>query len=200
MCDIFGFACDRGIYEFDKHQYDVEEEVFFGCGAFLAVSKDVWSELGGFDDDYFIYFEDCDLCWRGRLRGYRVIYSPPSKVQHLYGGTISPGSDFRYYLRERNRLSTMVKNYSFKTLLLILPRYTGLKAAEVVAMTSVGKSRVVTALARAIMWNIRHFPRTYTKRLEIQKKRVIDDNEILSKMTKDSIEIRRYKEGYLKFF
>ena len=56
-------------------------------GAFILMSKKDYVELGGFDEDYFFYGEDNDLCKRFRECGGKIIYHPSTEVIHLKGGT-----------------------------------------------------------------------------------------------------------------
>lgn len=51
-------------------------------GMFLLFRRTVFDELGGFDQRYFLYYEDVDLCARLRLRGYKVVLSPQARVIH----------------------------------------------------------------------------------------------------------------------
>jgi len=52
-------------------------------GCCLLVRRDCWRELGGFDEDFFLYYEDVDLCRRARAAGWSVWYEPTLKVTHL---------------------------------------------------------------------------------------------------------------------
>ena len=54
-------------------------------GACFAVRRRAWEELGGFDEAYFMYAEDMDLCWRARQAGWDVVYDPSATVTHLQG-------------------------------------------------------------------------------------------------------------------
>ncbi len=54
-------------------------------GACFAVRRQAWEELGGFDESYFMYAEDMDLCWRARRAGWDVVYEPGAVVTHLQG-------------------------------------------------------------------------------------------------------------------
>jgi len=55
------------------------------CGAFMMVRRDVWERLGGFDESFFLYCEEVDLCYRLHLAGYRILMTPDSKIVHLVG-------------------------------------------------------------------------------------------------------------------
>jgi GT2 family glycosyltransferase len=67
--------------------YNVQEPRLFGdvkavTGACLAVKRDVFAELGCFDEGFVNGYEDVDFCLRARDAGYRVVYTPDSVVMH----------------------------------------------------------------------------------------------------------------------
>lgn len=65
----------------------VKSEVHWVSGAALAVRKDVFDVLGGFDERFFMYFEDMDLCRRARALGKKVFHCPHISVFHARGGS-----------------------------------------------------------------------------------------------------------------
>lgn len=54
-------------------------------GSCLLVRREVWDLVGGFDESYFMYAEDVDLCWRASSAGWRVAYEPAAAVVHTQG-------------------------------------------------------------------------------------------------------------------
>ena len=60
-------------------------------GAAMLVRRDLLLELGGFDETFFMDFEDLDLCWRAWLRGWASVYVPDARVRHRVGGVTTPG-------------------------------------------------------------------------------------------------------------
>ncbi len=67
-------------------RYNFVREVDYCSGASLAISRSLWTDLGGFDERYEpAYYEDTDLAFRVREAGYKVIYTPFSKLVHFEG-------------------------------------------------------------------------------------------------------------------
>lgn len=62
-----------------------EREVDIVSGCFLLIDRDLWEELGGFDQDFFMYAEEADLCLRAHKRGARPRVTPAATIVH-YGG------------------------------------------------------------------------------------------------------------------
>lgn len=95
-----------------EHQ-PTEVEVI--SGACLMVRKEVFEAVGGFSEDYFMYYEDTDLCYKIRRKGWKNIFVPQAKVLHHGGGSTkvsnSTFSDvmmaesmWRYFKKNRGRL------------------------------------------------------------------------------------------------
>ncbi len=57
-------------------------------GACLLVRREVWEEIGGLDETYFMYSEEVDWCWRARQAGWRVYYTPEAEIVHWGGQSI----------------------------------------------------------------------------------------------------------------
>ena len=51
-------------------------DLLFACGGSMLIEREVFLAVGGFDPDYFVFFEDVDLGWRLWLLGYRVVLQP----------------------------------------------------------------------------------------------------------------------------
>lgn len=54
-------------------------------GAFVFTKKSIMKELNGWDEDYWLWWEDLDLCKRIRMKNYKIVYSPVSQVVHYEG-------------------------------------------------------------------------------------------------------------------
>ncbi|MBT3413209.1 MAG: glycosyltransferase family 2 protein [Candidatus Jacksonbacteria bacterium] len=65
--------------------YGKEQEVDQVMGAFMLVPRSVWDLLNGFDEKYFIWFEEVDFCKRAKEKGFKVLFSPTMTVVH-HGG------------------------------------------------------------------------------------------------------------------
>lgn len=112
--DRYGFPFCRGrffnIFEEDKKQYDVQDEIFWATGACLFIRTEVYRKMGGLDHNFFAHMEEIDLCWRIWARGYSIVYIPESKVYHLGGATLSKTNPHKTFLNFRNNLYLLYKN------------------------------------------------------------------------------------------
>ena len=106
--DASGYGRDRGWLTVDGPEFPTD--VFGFCGAAAALDTAAVRAVGGFDDDYFLYYEDTDLSWRLRLAGLRIVYAPSAVVRHHHAGSSGEGSPLHRFYDERNRLLTLTKN------------------------------------------------------------------------------------------
>ena len=134
------------------------------------VRKNVIKEIGLFDPDYFMYYEETDFCWRMWIRGYKVVYVPLAIVYHLSGGSGRTGGAAGFYLfhREKNRVATMIKNYSNISLIRYLPITIGLQLMQGILYLYMKDRKKAIQIIRAIKWNIVNFKYTWVKHQNIQ--------------------------------
>ncbi len=95
----------RGVDEVDSGQYDKKVDIDFITGACFIGTREVFESVGGFNDSYFLYYEDADLSVRIKEKGYKIILAPKSVVYHKNAGsTGGSGSTLQDYFITRNRL------------------------------------------------------------------------------------------------
>ncbi|WP_149205413.1 glycosyltransferase [Actinotalea subterranea] len=134
----FGMGYKREVEKPDAGQWDVAKDVLFGTGAAMFVRAELYREVGGFDERFFMFYEDVDLGWRLNLLGHRVRYVPGSVAFHKHHVTMKKFGNFREsYLLERNALLTMYKNYDDVSLAKALPAAMALAVRRSVARTGV---------------------------------------------------------------
>ncbi len=118
----FGMGYKRHAGRPDDGSHDAPRDVLFGTGSALFVRTSVYRSLGGFDERFFMFYEDVDLGWRMNLRGWRVRYEPASLTFHKHHASMSSIDHSReLYLLERNALAALYKNFSDDTLAKVLP-------------------------------------------------------------------------------
>jgi GT2 family glycosyltransferase len=105
-----GYGADRGFLEVDAGQYDGPAEVFAWCGGSVLLRPAFLADVGLLDERFFLYYEDTDLSWRGRLRGWRYCYVPDAVVRHVHAASTGEGSSIFQHYVERNRLLMLAKD------------------------------------------------------------------------------------------
>jgi len=76
------FVRDYLMTDFD-HAHTMEVDWVSGCA--MMIRRETWHQLGGFDEQFFMYCEDVDLCWRAHEAGWKVVYHPDAVVTHAIG-------------------------------------------------------------------------------------------------------------------
>ena len=123
-------ARDRGNRKEDRGQYNQEETIFAVCGAAVLFRREALEKVrvegGYFDEDFFAYYEDLDLCWRMQLVGYECGYTPKAVAYHVRGGSGLKTNFFQkaqalQRITLRNRYFMLIKNLTLNNLLFFFP-------------------------------------------------------------------------------
>lgn len=118
----YGMGYKREAEWIDDGSYETPKDVLFGTGAAMFMPAEYFREIGGFDERFFMFYEDVDLGWRVNLLGRKVRYVPGSVAYHKHHVTMKKFGNYREsYLLERNALLSMFKNYEDETLRTALP-------------------------------------------------------------------------------
>jgi GT2 family glycosyltransferase len=99
-----GYVQDRGYLERDSGQFDRPDTVFAWCGATVLLRGSYLRSVGRLDERLFTYYEDVDLAWRGKTKGWNYVTAPDSVVHHIHMATSAARLPIATYYNERNRL------------------------------------------------------------------------------------------------
>ena len=154
-------------------------EVFGVCGAACLMPKDVFDELGGFDEDFFASHEDVDLSYRARLRGYRCKYVASAVVRHHGSATLGTISRSAVFHGQRNLEWSYVKNTPGSLLLRTLPGHILYTAAAAAHFTRLG---LLGTFLRAKFAAAAGLPRMLRKRTQVQRTKLVRTAAIESQL------------------
>ena len=120
---VFPFARGRifNTIEKDEGQYDDAKKIFWTSGASFITKKNIFINLGGFDENLFAHMEEIDYCWKCYLAGYECWVEPKAVVYHHGGKTLSYESAQKTYLNHRNSMILLLTNYSLSLSLFLFP-------------------------------------------------------------------------------
>jgi GT2 family glycosyltransferase len=141
-------------------------EVFGVCGAACLLRRQLFSELGGYDESYFAFYEDVDLNVRARIAGWRFAYVPEAAVWHVgnaswQAGFERPGAE-NARLVARNRLATQVKFMPVAA----IPRIAGV---ELGALARAASQRRLRATLTGKLEALRRLPRLLRERRRLRR-------------------------------
>lgn len=148
-----------------------------GCALFT--SKHLFHELGGFDERYFLFVEDVELCWRALLAGYEVRAMSDARVVHEGGASAQGGyftagelyhtSVLRIALRERNTVALMITCAPVSWLVGVLPALLLRSLAIASVALCMRQPRLTEALVRGLAWNLGRLPSSLTRRRSLAR-------------------------------
>jgi N-acetylglucosaminyl-diphospho-decaprenol L-rhamnosyltransferase len=95
----------------DYWQRDSVREVGVITGCCLMIRREVYEQTGGFDDNFFMYAEETDLCWRNRKTGGRLVFCPEAQIIHLVGESAKKATSNRLFHINRALLKLFRKHY-----------------------------------------------------------------------------------------
>jgi GT2 family glycosyltransferase len=178
-CDKLGMGVNRNNGSVNYNHVSRLETTFYGS-ACLAVKASLFEALHGYDESYYMYSEDVDLCWRAHLIGHKTLYVPSSIVYHSWMGT-TKSAYFSLTYQLRNSLTTIIKNYSLVTLIYTVPASILLMLGEVIYF-SISARKMSKNILSGIKWNLINIRQTLLKRRAIQKTRIVRDAVIKAEM------------------
>lgn len=186
--DRYGYPFCRGrifdTVEEDTGQYDDPVPILWASGAALAVRREPFRAIGGFDEDFEFHMEEIDLCWQLWNRGHAVRFCPESVVYHLGGGSLPMESPRKLYYNYRNNLTMLWKNASRQTLTSRFSVRYLLDLVSAMRLAARGKTEELRAVIRAHRHFWAAFSATRAKRRKLQQQRTIaDDPPVMLKLS-----------------
>lgn len=120
---LYFFLKNDRLYHLTDRPMDKIHEIDSGVGAFLFIRNSVLQKVGYFDEDYFLYAEDIDLCYRIKTAGFKIMYVPDVKIIHEKG--ISSGIKKHSQESSAATLETrkLSKEYFYKTMIIFYKKH-----------------------------------------------------------------------------
>jgi len=193
------FIDHLGVVYNSKTKIDEIREVSSARGASMLVRSDIFEKLDGFDQKFFITFEDVDLCWRSWILGYRVLIIPTSIVYHEGGITIKKIKSEIAFHGFKNQLAMKITNFepilAIRNMMLFFGIY-GIRELKIwLDYTISGSTKLSSTeyedniapkpsfkvIAKSIFWILSNYGYLLKKQRTINKNRVYSTT-ILKKM------------------
>jgi GT2 family glycosyltransferase len=166
-----GRAFEIGAGEEQGEESSRPREVFGVCGAACLLRRELFEELGGYDERFFAFYEDVDLNVRGRTAGWRFGYAPEAVVWHVGNASWmaeapQPGA-WNARLVARNRIATQAKFMPVRALPRIL-------AVELAALARAARQRRLRATLRGKLEGLARLPAMLRERRRLRREGDLD--------------------------
>ncbi|HKJ66404.1 MAG TPA: glycosyltransferase family 2 protein [bacterium] len=197
--DKFAFPFARGRMfdhvEQDHGQYDEATRIFWASGTACIIRREVFDQVGLFDETFFAHMEEIDLNWRAQLAGWDIAAVPDAVVYHHSGYTLPMESPFKKYLNHRNSLLMPLGNYQLRNMIV-----RGIQRA-VLDIMACGFSLLswdfhrFLAILKAWGWILIHPGEIWRKRAGVRSIRDLTDRELDTRLYQGSVALDRYLFG-----
>jgi len=192
-----GYMHISGIIGLYKTVFSGRKEYIWLPSSTFLVSKKVFNQIGGFDQNFFYLIEDNDLCWRTIIAGYKVVYNKNLISLHQHSKTAQ--STFKKsrvaYLTKRNKMLMLFKNYEITSLIKYLPVITFVILLETISLDN------PLAILRGNLAPFKHLKTIVKQRGEIKKYRRTKDKKIIGRLISPNLlaTLKLIKaDGYVK--
>lgn len=218
----YGMGYKREVTKPDTGEWDEPKDVLFATGAAMVARTEVYREVGGLDERFFMFYEDVDFGWRLNLLGHRVRYVPGSVAYHRHHVTMKKFGLWRErYLLERNALMSLYKNLEDATLARVLAPAIALAIRRTIALggddptvldlqrtpnspggeagETIEVSKTMLAGPYAVDYLVEQLPSLDETRRELQAKRRRADRDLVPLFRapmEPAIANERYQAGY----
>lgn len=180
---IAGSAEFRGQGRKDS-EFAEPAEVFIAVACSAIYPRRVLEEIGGLDEDFFTGYEDVDWSFRARLRGYRIVNVPSSRVYHKVSATHAYNSPTYVYHGQRNVVAVFLKNMPGRLLLKYAALHLLYTGGSLLFFARAGR---LSAFLRAKRDAVRVLRKTWRKRRDIQRSRSITPAQVEASLQRDWI-------------
>jgi GT2 family glycosyltransferase len=176
--------------------YCRREWIFGACAGAAMYRTRMLDDIGWFDEDFFLLYEDVDLSFRAQLKGYRCLFVPEGIVHHMPSSTLRHDSPVSVYYGHRNLEWVYVKNLPAGLVAMTLFPHVVYVMGALFFFTATGRGRT---FLRSKKDALKGLGRMLRKRRRIQRERRVGGRTILRLMDNEALFSRLTSRGMLKF-
>jgi GT2 family glycosyltransferase len=174
-----GLLRGRGV---SADKYNSQEWIFGACAGAALYKTTMLEDIGFFDEDFFLLYEDVDLSFRAQLGGYKCLYVPEALVYHKASSSIVYDSRISVYYSHRNLEWVYIKNMPARLILKTILQHVIYDIASFFYFLVRGQGR---DFVKAKMDALKGLKKTLKKRRQIQANRQADDKYIWALFNKE---------------
>lgn len=194
----WGIPGPRGRDEKILSSYRSAEYIFGASGGAFIARTDMFRDIGLYDEAFFMYYEDVDVCFRAQLMGYKARYVPTAVVYHALGASSKTVPGLAIYNTFKNLPLLLWRNVPRRLLPMILPRF--LLMYTLILGHSIVKGKYKYSV-KGFVKSLTLLPHAFKQRRNIQRSRrvTIDyiSSIILHDVPKEQTGLRRFRDFFL---
>ncbi len=178
-----GILYHYGVYQNKKNsKYKKYFYIFSSTGAGFLVRRETIFKTDLYSEDFFMAYDESDLCHRVWLGGYTIVFCPKAELQHYWSATMDSNQPILWYWNHRNILSSFLVNFSTFNLLRFVFTISMIWAFVFFHRLYKKKLRLALTIPQAYWWHMLNFKKTMIRRAYVQKNvRKISDSEIFER-------------------
>lgn len=176
--DVVGHSYSVGQGQKDGPQFNEAQYVFLVTGGSSLFKREVFTKVGFFDEDYFSYMEDVDLCLRAQMLGFKGWYEPKAVVYHIRKASSSKVLSLSEYWHFRNMTQNIIKDYPTKLFLKDL-NWLKILLVNINTVFYMFKKGFLIQAVAAEIYILFHLSILLKKRFLIQTSKIVSDDYII---------------------
>ncbi len=175
-----GSPYPRGFGEKDNGEYDKEEFIFGACAGAAIYKREVFQDVGYFDEDFFAYYEDVDFNFRLQLFGYKCYYNPKAVCYHKRGATLIDKRQVQTMYCEKNLIAVRLKNYPLCLLIKWSPFFILVRIKRYLIFLIEQSPKLCWFAFKGYLKGLAEIPKSLSKRRIIQKQKRVTSEYVES--------------------
>lgn len=179
-----GILYHYGVYQKKNlSRYKKPYYIFSSTGAGFLVRRAAILKTGLYSEDFFMAYDESDLCHRVWLGGYTIVFCPKAELQHYWSATVDPSNQNKlWFWNHRNILSSFIINFSALDVIRFVFPISLIWVFVFFHRLYLGKIRFAFTIPRAFWWHVLNLNNTLEKRRYVQNNiRKVSDDRIFEK-------------------
>lgn len=178
-----GILYHYGVYQKKNNpKYQKSYYIFSSTGAGFLVRKETILKTGLYSEDFFMAYDESDLCHRVWLGGYAIVFCPQAVLQHYWSATMNSSLPVLWYWNHRNILSSFIINFSTFNVIRFVLSISLIWMFVFFHRLYKGKFKLALTIPQAYWWHILNLQNTIRQRRYIQKNvRKVSDKQLFAR-------------------
>lgn len=173
-----GDAIQAGYGSEDTVEYNHGKEIFGACAGAVLYKREMLTQIGLFDEDFFAYYDDVDIALRARLARWTCRYVPKAIVYHVHSATLGKNSPLKVYYLTKNEFYYKIKNLPTSIVIRFLMIRPIAVSLRILGFIKNKEPQLIRPYLRGNFDAFKNIPKMLRKRKELQSLRAVGPEEL----------------------